>query len=387
MDRILYLVFQYRTGEITDAESQELADWIDQSIDNKLEFERLTDPVGTKHELEFRKRMEAHMRDVATPRAVTIWLSWGKWAAAAVLLIGIATVALWNTLPAKKDMMVQTPAAGSHSDVEPGKFQAVLRLADGRNIVLDSAGVGQLGQQGPATIYNEKGQLKYNVKDAPGDALIFNKLETATGQTYALTLSDGTQVWLNSKSSIRFPVNFGEKERRVEMQGEVFFDVAKNAKKPFKVTVNTPGGKGSEIEVLGTQFNINAYEDEAYVRATLIEGKVAINRNGSTTDHAVLKPGQQASLKPSGTELNVVNTEAVIAWKDQTFYFESYDLGTIMRQLARWYGITVVYQGEVKNRQFGGMVSRNRTLSEVLKALELNQVRFKVEGKTVVVMP
>jgi ferric-dicitrate binding protein FerR (iron transport regulator) len=194
-------------------------------------------------------------------------------------------------------------------------------------------------------------------------------------------LSDGSKVWLNAASSLRFPASFAGKERKVELLGEAYFEVAKNAAMPFKVKVN-----GMEVEVLGTHFNINSYENESTVRTTLLEGSVKINNNNSSS---LLKPGQQAQVNKAG-EIKIINNvdvEEAIAWKEGKFQFDRADIHDIMRQLARWYDVDVEYKGSVSSH-FGGTISRDVNLSQVLNMLHLTgEVKFQIEDRKVIVMP
>lgn len=398
-DRIAQLIFQYSSDELSEQERQELKQWIDGSEKNRLEFERLTDAEGMKHFLDFRDSMEfGSQKRNFNSKTIFLTHTWKRYVAAASVLFMIALGIYLRYNNTTRDIIPNTAQQQAIiSDVSPGNYEALLKLSDGKEIVLNNAGAGLLAKQGNASIYNENGQVKYNTVGAESKEVLYNILETATGQTYALTLSDGTKVWLNSKSSLKFPAEFSRSERRVEMQGEVFFDVAPlspkggQSKTPFIVKINTPSGDGAEVVVLGTEFNINAYPDEPGMRTTLLEGKVQLS---ATIDHKPqtikLLPGQQARFNDAGAiqVINNVNTDAVTAWKNEIFYFQSYDLKTIMRQLSRWYGIDVVYEKSIPpGLTLSGMVSRNRNLSDVLKALELNDVHFRVEGKKLIVIP
>lgn len=267
------------------------------------------------------------------------------------------------------------------NDVNPGSNKAVLTLADGSSIILDSNRNGTLATQGNIQILKSNGVLSYNNSGKKNAPVLYNTVSTPRGGQYQLILTDGTKVWLNAASSIRFPASFTGKERRVELLGEAYFEVAKNANVPFKVQVN-----GMEVEVLGTHFNINSYENELAVRTTLLEGSVKINKN-HTSD--ILKPGQQAQVGNDG-KIRIIDhadlTEA-IAWKDGKFQFDKADIHAVMRQVARWYDVDVAYQGKVSSH-FGGTISRDVKLSQVLNMLELTgEVKFEIKDRKVVVMP
>jgi transmembrane sensor len=223
--------------------------------------------------------------------------------------------------------------------------------------------------------------LSYNTLKNKSSEVVYNTISTPRGGQYQLMLADGSKVWLNAASSLRFPASFVGKERKVELLGEAYFEVAKNAKMPFKVKVN-----GMEVEVLGTHFNINSYENESTIRTTLLEGSVKINKNNSSS---LLKPGQQAQMNKAG-EIKIINdadVEEAIAWKEGKFQFDRADIHDIMRQLTRWYDVDVEYKGTVSSH-FGGTISRDVNLSQVLNMLHLTgEVKFQVEDRKVVVMP
>jgi ferric-dicitrate binding protein FerR (iron transport regulator) len=195
-----------------------------------------------------------------------------------------------------------------------------------------------------------------------------------------VVLADGTKVWLNAASSLYYPTAFTGRERRVEFHGEAYFEVAKNAAQPFIVTTNK-----SEIKVLGTHFNINAYENEQAVKTTLLEGAVQVSTDTKT---AVLKPGEQAIVSGKDPAIHVMqtDTDAAIAWKNGWFLFDKADIETIMKQLERWYDVEVMYAGEISKDHYTGQVPRNAKLSEVLKMLELSQTHFKIDGKKITVL-
>ena len=229
------------------------------------------------------------------------------------------------------------------------------------------------------------GELVYDGKKNPGNDLQYNTLTTPRGKQFQLVLADGTKVWLNAMSSIRYPAFFSKTERKVEISGEVYFEVAhltqkvnKSEKKvPFIVQVNTLAGDGGEIEVLGTHFNINAYNDETAVKTTLIEGRVKVKKG---KEEAVLQPGYQSQVV-NGDPIKVtkdVNVDAEIAWKKGFFTFDRAGVKTVMNQIARWYDIDVEYEdGKIPNELFGGDIQRNARLSSVLKVLEKSGVKFR----------
>ena len=266
-------------------------------------------------------------------------------------------------------------------DVSPGGDKATLILADGSTIVLDDAQNGTLAQQGNSKVIKFDGKLSYNLTNKNTKEVVYNTISTPKGGQYQLELSDGSLVWLNATSSIHFPTSFVKKERRVEIKGEAYFEIAENRDKPFIVTVNN-----AEVQVLGTHFNINAYNDEDDVKTTLLEGAVKFV-NGANIN--ILKPGQQSQLTKNGS-VNVVSdvdVDEVIAWKNGLFDFENAGIETVMRQLSRWYDVEIEYNGKTDDL-FIAEMRRNIKLSDVLKALELTgKVRFEIQGKKIIVMP
>ncbi len=307
--------------------------------------------------------------------------TWFRVTAAAVLLVGAFVI----YKPGKKNNEGQTEKINTvKQDIAPGGNKAVLTLADGSQIVLDTAANGNLASQGNTKLIKLDGQLAYNTTGSTTEVL-YNTITTPKGGQYQLVLADGSKVWLNAASSLRFPASFAGSERKVELTGEGYFEVAKNTAMPFKVNV---AGKG-EVEVLGTHFNINSYPDEATINTTLLEGSVKVI-GLMTKDSRMIAPGQQAQLAANG-QINIkkqVDINEIMAWKDGKFQFgESADIATIMRQIGRWYDVEVEYKGIV-TEHIGGTISRNVNVSKVLEMLEMTgTVNFRVNGKKVTVMP
>ena len=267
------------------------------------------------------------------------------------------------------------------NDVSPGGNKAILTLADGSTIVLDEAQNGELAQQGNSKIIKLDGKLSYDPVNKNPKEVVYNTISTPNGGQYQLELADGSLVWLNATSSIRFPTTFIGKERRIEITGEAYFEIAKNREMPFIVAVN-----GAEVQVLGTHFNINAYNDEDNVRTTLLEGSVKFVSGDNSN---ILKPGQQFQLAKNGAfnVANDVNVDEVVAWKNGLFAFENATIEKVMRQFSRWYDVEIEYRGKTDDL-FIAEMRRNIKLSDALKALELTgKVKFDIEGKKIIVMP
>jgi transmembrane sensor len=273
------------------------------------------------------------------------------------------------------------------NDLAPGNNKAILTLANGLKINLNAASKGQLARQSNIKITKAGGgQIIYTVLKTidgqPVDSGAYNTIETPRGGQYEVNLPDGTEVWLDAASSLRYPVIFGLKQRKVELKGEAYFEVAHNKKKPFIVATEQ-----QNVLVLGTHFNINAYPDESTVNTTLLEGKVKITGNGL---NAELIPGQQSILTPQTHQIKVQNAdlETTMAWKNGDFVFKSEGLESIMRKISRWYDVDVEYASNAPhNLTLGGWVSRSRNISAILKIMETtDRVHFKIEGRRVIVM-
>jgi len=368
-------------------------DFLKSLIRQQLEAEQELNSINEnelEHILEetysdIKKEINTGKKSETVPVKSILKKRWYRLAAAAVLiLVATGTYLLVNKTGKQQQIVGQQQPA---NDIAPGDNKAVLTLADGSSIILDKAANGTLTQQGKAKILKlNDGQLAYNTLKDPLTSLstaevLYNTITTPRGGQYQLVLSDGSKVWLNAASSLRFPAAFAGKERKVELTGEGYFEVAKNASMPFKVDI---AGKG-EVEVLGTHFNINAYVDEATINTTLLEGKVKVM---SSVSSELLYPGQQAQLNSNGQiSLNEnVNAEEVVAWKNGKFVFENADIKSIMRQLERWYDVDVTFNGNITTEEFVGIISRNVNVSQILKMLEkTGTVRFEIEGKRILV--
>lgn len=266
--------------------------------------------------------------------------------------------------------------------IVPGGNHAMLTLSNGATILLDNAKNGNLIEQGKTKVVKEdNGKLAYyNNSDTNNKAIEYNTISTPRGGQYEIKLSDGTHVWLNAASSLKFPTTFTGNNRRVELSGEAYFEVAKNKSMPFEVMVLQ-----TKVTVLGTHFNINAYSDEKSINTTLLEGSVKFSA-GSL--EKLLLPGQQSVFTSFSKPIIIqpVDVDQVIAWKNGFFEFDNTDLPTIMRQISRWYDVDISYETSDNKGRFGGGISRKLNLSEVLHLLETNGVHFKIEGRKIVVL-
>ncbi|MBO9152250.1 FecR family protein [Chitinophaga sp. GCM10012297] len=389
MQRAAYLVLGYLRGELSAQEREELDAWVAASPGNRAFFESLTADASlhdklaayavTDEEQGWRRFAEKHFpTEQVKPAARTLRFG-GRWWLAAAVVAGLAAVGTWMLMPGKQPQ--QPPVAVQPvNDALPGGNKATLTLADGSTVSLDSAGNQVIAQQG-AAIKQTGGLLVYQSQEA-GAMPVFNTLRTPRGGQFRITLPDGSAVWLNAESSLRFPVAFSGAERRVEMTGEAYFEIKQDAAHPFRVQV-TPQ---TEVTVLGTHFNVNAYTNEPGISATLLEGAVQVKAGN---DSRRLSPGQQARVNRSGqiTVLRNVDTEEAVGWKNEIFYFRDADIQSVMRQLERWYDVEVEYRGQIPSRRFQGEIQRNLKLSDVLEGLRSTGIGFNIEGKKIVVMP
>jgi len=362
--------------------------------ENKKHFQKLIDAVIEKTGTEVRMPddvaasilkniIDAHVHDeiaVKTKRVFVV--SWIKVAAAACVILFISSFAYWLFLRPAEDKLLATTIAGNakQSSIKPGGNHAILTMADGRTIVLDSvqngnimSGNGKIKKQGALLVYD--GSKASN----QGSPVTYNTLATPRGGQFQLVLPDGSKVWLNASSSIHFPTAFTGNQRNVELTGEAYFEIAKNKAKPFHVNVN-----GMQVEVLGTHFNVNAYADEGTIKTSLLEGSVKIKKGNIS---GLLKPGQEGQLNETthNIEIKKADVNEAIAWKNGLFEFDGADIKSIMREIGRWYDVEIVYAGKVPDRRFEGKISRDAQLSDVLKILELSNVKFSVQGNKIIV--
>jgi ferric-dicitrate binding protein FerR (iron transport regulator) len=299
-------------------------------------------------------------------------------AASIIGIIAFSSNFIINNNKIKQIVTAQGPQF--KNDVAPGGDKAILTLADGSTIVLDNAGDGTLVQQGSTKVIKLGSRLSYDNDGNTSNEVTYNTISTPRGGQYQVELPDGSLVWLNAASTLRFPTSFVGKERRVQINGEVYMEIAKNKTMPFIVNVNN-----AEVQVLGTHFNVMAYNEESALQTTLLEGSIRFVSDGKAS---LLKPGQQMQLSKSGQArvINDVDLGQVVAWKNGLFVFDDNNIETIMRQLARWYDVEIQYQSRDMQQIFVGEVPRNSKLSDVLKVLELaGNIKFEIEGKKIIV--
>lgn len=381
-DAIQQLARKYMDGIATDEEIKLLHEWYDHVNPGELEA-IFTDSNETQFGADTWQRLQQQI-STEKPSRVKMPLLRRWWAAAAVLLLagGFWVVRVHNSRQKSPMVAASKPL---HDVRAPSVNHAVLTLAGGRQILLDSAGNGLVASQtGMNIMKNDSGSIVY-VADGSQHDIQYNTLTIPAGsKPLSVALSDGSRVWLNAASSLTFPTAFSGKERKVLITGEGYFEVAANSQAPFVVA---RPDKGLQVQVLGTAFNVNAYDGEPDIRVTLISGAVKVSR-GPSLQAVTMAPGQQVRFSPTNMEvLKEVDMDVVTAWKDGLFVFDGTDIQVMMRQAERWYNITVKYPHGVPAEHFTGSLSREASLSQFLKILDYSGVTAKVEGKTVFINP
>lgn len=416
-ERISYLLQQYSNGLATKEEVEEIFGLMRSEESSAL----LKDLILDKHNDE-EEEMTLPLRNwdrmwhaiqsatLLPARKKVFSLGWVRVAAAVIIVvISGAAFRLFHKTNTNKTILLATVHNGN--DITPGGNKAILTLANGATIVLDSTQEGVIGQQGNTLVVKvDAGALAYNATashkpsvastgSSPANEVAYNAISTPRGGQYQVILPDGSKVWLNAASSLRFPTSFIGKERLVELTGEAYFEIAKNATMPFRVHVVPSLGserEGMNVQVLGTHFNIKAYDNEQSIRTTLLEGavKVAIpTLKGVWKDggqEVSLQPGRQAIADNGTHALSVAeaNTEQVVAWKNGQFRFKETSIRELMREIERWYNVDVVYKTDKTDQDFTGIVPRTQNIAALLHTLELTgTVHFQIEGKKIIVLP
>ena len=393
--RFDYLMDMYLAERATDSERIELNSLVNNGFGTRFKecFDHViqSDLIGDDMNLESRQEILMNILDRETRSRSHLW----GWMAAAVFMIAAASGALWMNTGVDSGVEI----ANMQPEILPGTNKAILNLADGTKIELNGKRT-TIPQQGDARIVSASGNLSYvpaealeQDGEATGNAteLVYNTISTPRGGQYQLTLADGSHVWLNAASSLKFPASFSGSERVVELSGEAYFEIAtvqksSGKKMPFKVRMPS----GAEVEVLGTHFNVMAYAEEGVIKTTLLEGSVLVIPSpvGEGRGGVMLSPNQQAQITKQGT-LTVIkdyNVDEAVAWKNNKFVFKNTGLPEIMRQLSRWYDVEVVYENDMSDLRFGGTLSRKENASAMLNLLKLTgSVDFKIEGKKIIV--
>ncbi|HQS25352.1 MAG TPA: DUF4974 domain-containing protein [Sediminibacterium sp.] len=390
-NRLRYLFEKYYDKSCTSEEVAELFDIVQNGeYDNMLlefiaEFgEKNNDTKDIISQQDAQQMLSFILAKKSRPKVIPIrkFVVLKKYfAAAAIIVIMLTGYWLWSKN--ETDFSNENLNKTSKVDFNPGKEGAILTLANGEQLVLDSSKNGTLALQGNTSIVKRDGQIIYN-GEAVDNEILQNKLSTPKGKQYNIILADGTKVWLNAASSITYPTVFNANERKISVTGEVYLEVAHNPEKPFKVSINSPSGDEGIIEVLGTRFNINTYMDENASKTTLLQGKIKLVTKSNNT---ILSPGQQVQIGVKGkiSTIDGVDLEEIIAWKNGFFEFNGEDIASVMRQISRWYDVEVIYEGKIPKKEFGGKMGRDLKLSQVLKILDKYGVHFRIKDGMIIV--
>ncbi|MBN8858161.1 MAG: FecR domain-containing protein [Sphingobacteriales bacterium] len=385
-DRVVYLLEVYSEGKATAEEEQELFNWVAKGEEKpvKEHIEKLVSSYSSGEAVlpvDWEQLYQRIVEEKSTKNIPLVRrIMWSYWAAAAIALLLGTGYYFFMSLPVRKDRkdLVNIEQLNKDDVAPPAAVNAVLTLANGQRIILDSTGNGMLAMQGAVKVMKlPDGQIAYH---GTGKDVQYNTLNNPRGsRVVGLTLADGSKVWLNAASSLRYPTAFTGKERKVEITGEAYFEVAHNPAMPFVVSKG-----GTTVRVLGTHFNINAYDDERSLNVTLLEGRVSVGSIAGAPPQVII-PGQQAQVGKSGDiELvNSVDLDEVMAWKNDLFSFKGAGIEGIMRQVSRWYDVDVVFEKQVTEK-FYAEVSKATNVSTLLKMLEATKaVQFSIEGKTI----
>ncbi len=381
-DRLKYLLERYIKDASTPEETKELFKWVRNLSNDSLLKQRVKelwlDREGTQQPETDWGIIYSRILNAPVSTEKRVWL---RVAAAIVVILGLCTFFL---LSGHNDQIaVMDEGQLIKEELIPGGDKAILTLANGEQIVLENSEDGTLTEQGNTKIIKlDQGQLSYQGLDSESGVLMYNTISTPRGGQYQIVLSDGSKVWLNASSSLRFPVAFANSNRDVTLIGEGYFEIIEKKTSPFVVKVN-----GIEIHVLGTHFNINGYTDEGSTKTTLLEGAVKVY-DGRT--NKVIHPGEQAEFRKNSILIHEVDVDAVIAWKNGRFIFKGEDIHSVMRQLSRWYDADVSFEENVTREQFVGVINRSRydSIVEILEMLEkTGTVSFSIQGNNIKVKP
>jgi len=386
LDRIKDILEKFDSGNCTAEELNLLKEWYMSFEWTRLDEEITVEEVqAIKYRTWYAIQNEMAAESEITTKGKLVSISRNRWwiAAASILVLFLGMYLVYQFSGQNGGSENIAAKMIKADDVAPGGNKATLTLADGTTIVLDSAANGNLASQGNIKVIKLDGQLSYSrTNGGEQGEVLFNTISTPRGGQYQLILADGSKVWLNAASSLRFPATFSGNERKVELIGEGYFEVAKNAAMPFKVELNN----GTAVEVLGTQFNVMAYDDEHAIKTTLVEGKVKITNGNSMVS---LLPSQQAVLVKEANSVTVVNdadVDKATAWKNGLFNFDDDDITDVMLQLSRWYDVDISYKGRITAQHYTGSIRRQVNISEVLYMLShAGGVSFSSNGRTIIV--
>ncbi|NIG52526.1 FecR family protein [Chitinophaga sp. Cy-1792] len=364
------LLAKYQQGLCTAEENAIVEAWF-KKVQQGSDWE-IPEQDATDIRLRMLSKIMEQTDEIVRPAGKIRFLNRYRWYAAASLLLLVSAMSFfwWTSFRNTKRSIIYSEAA----KVLPGRTGAILTLSNGETVLLDSAGNGVIATQGGTSIVKDQDQIKYHPESGSKD-IVYNTITTPTGRTFKVMLPDSSHVWLNAESSITYPTAFAGKDREVSITGEVYFEVT------HKTGINFRVKAGSEtFEDLGTSFNINAYTDEPNLKGTLVEGALKIR-------DVIMRPENQVMIARSGKMqlLENVDVENVVAWKNGNFHFNSVDIHTIMRQVGRWYGVNIEYEGTFEETYSGG-ISRNVKLAELLHILEVTgKLNFEFRDRTIII--
>ena len=391
------LMRRYLDNACTPQEIEELLNYVGEDISNRMILEEMQaghessllekDPPET---LQWSDRVrEQLLENIHAVPVIPVYKR--KLFVAAAVFIVFAAGSFFYFNAGRKTVIPDAVSERKEKIIVPGGDRATLTLADGTVIDLNGTESGDITLQGDVKVIKAGGALNYTVTGNGSNVPVYNTITTPRGGQYMVVLADGSKVWLNAASSLRFPTSFNGVDRSVELTGEGYFEIAKHTshdgvKQPFYVAINA--GRGGVVEVLGTQFNIMAYDEEGEINTTLLEGSVQLNMEKR---NVLLQPGQQAHVTKAGQQIEVlpgVDIENIVAWKNGEFRFDNTDVRTIMRQIERWYDITIIYDANIPDTRLSGKIRRKNNIEQLLEILEAtHKVQFRIEGKNVIVAP
>lgn len=395
------LIARYLDDECTAEELEEVLDYIGKDEANRLMLEQMR----AAHEQSFSRELPLEENEWServrlellkrTGAGIVVPFYKRRFArvAAAIILVLVSAAAYYYLNDGSRSVAPAVASENKNENIIPGGNKATLTLTDGSVIDLNEAENGDVALQGNAKVIKIEGQLSYATSGGQDNGVAYNTVTTPRGGQYVIVLADGSKVWLNAASSLKFPTTFKNATRQVELTGEGYFEIAKSVlpggkKQPFHVNIKSATDNGGIIEVLGTHFNIMAYDEEAAINTTLLEGSVKVNMPDKTV---FLTPGQQAHITKSDKRTEVltgVDIETVVAWKNGAFWFDNLDVKAIMRQIARWYDVNIVYEAGLPETGLSGKIERKKNIGQLLEILETtHKVQFNIKGKNIIVSP
>jgi len=383
------LIGKLLNGDISQEEHLWLKEWVNESAENKVQFEKLTDAGFLEKKLTFwdnidnDKAWNELLHKLPEPESEPVrsfnYTSLLKYAAIAILTLSVSVL-----LYLRNENRVtgnDKPQIAQTTMIKPGSNNAILILGNGQKVALKNHVPVSINEDDGTAVSNKDEILayKHTGKANAGQEVIYNTIVVPRGGEYQLVLADGSKIWMNSASSLRYPTSFSGGERKVYLSGEAYFEVAKNAKMPFIVKTDK-----AEVQVLGTHFNVKAYDDEDLCKTTLLEGSVKVHSSAAANE---IKPGEQAIINGTGQQkiTSDINVDEEVAWKNGLFMFTKADIKDVLQQVSRWYDIDVVYEGKVPELQFTGQLSRKVDFYGFTNILKYAGLNFTIKGKTVIV--